>query len=115
MITLLIGLAVEVFAGAAALHMPKRKGRSPLGWAVAAFLVPLLLLVLVCLRGRAKSEVGPSVISCSACGGAVSVQAAACPHCGQPQKQMTVRPWYAGPVEIAGTAIVLGSIIFGIW
>jgi hypothetical protein len=43
------------------------------------------------------------------------VQAAACPHCGQPQKQITVRPWYAGPVEVAGTGVVLGSIIFGIW
>src|SRR5690348_9390816 len=99
MIAIVVGLVVEVFAAAAALHMARRKGRSPLGWAVGAFLLPVLLLILLCLPGKREAEATPSVSACRACGGAVSVQASACPHCGQPQKQIAVPPWYAGPVE----------------
>src|SRR5437899_1671083 len=47
--------------------------------------------------------------------GAVSVQAAACPHCGQPQSQIADRPWYAIPIEVAGTAVVFGGVVLGVW
>lgn len=113
--TLLVGLAVEIFAGVAAFHMAKRKGRSPIGWAVSAFLLPVLLLVLLCLRAKREAAAGPAVLACSACGRAVSVQAMSCPHCGQPQRQIAVRPWYAIPVEVAGTAVTFGAVVLGIW
>jgi hypothetical protein len=113
---ILITIAVGILAGTAAVQMARRKGRNPRGWGTLAFLFPPLLLLLVCVPGKTRqAAVAPGVSACSACGGAVSVQAAACPHCGQPQSQIAGRPWYAIPVEVAGTAIVCGAVAWSVW
>lgn len=104
-----------MLAGTAAVLMAKRKRRHSRGWGTATFLFPPVLLVLVCLPGRRAATVTPAVSECSACGGTVSVQAAVCPHCGQPQSQTAVRPWYAIPVEVAGTAVVFAAVALSVW
>ena len=115
MIAILITIAVGILAASAAVQMAKRKGRNPIAWGSFTFLFPPFLLVLLCFSGKPKTAVTPAVAKCSACGGAVSVQAAACPHCGQPQSQIDVRPWYGIPVEVAGTAAVLAAVAWSVW
>ena len=108
-------IAVAISAGAAAVQMGRRKGRNAVVWGTLAFLFFPILFVLLFVPGKRKADVAPAISACSACGGAVSVQAMSCPHCGQPQRQIAVRPWYAIPVEVAGTAVTLGAVILGIW
>ncbi len=95
--------------------MARRKGRSG-AWGAFALVFPPLLLLFVCVPAKRKPEVTPAVGACSVCGGAVSVQAASCPHCGQPQSPVVVsHPWYAVPVEVAGTVVVLAGVAWAIW
>ena len=111
----LIMMAIAISAGAAAVQMGRRKGRKALVWGTLAFLFPLILFVLVFLPGKPKAEIAPGISPCSACGGAISVQATTCPHCGQPQSQLAVRSWYAIPVEVAGIVIVFVAGAWSVW
>jgi len=115
MMEFLIVMAVAIAAGTAAVQMARRKGRNARGWGPLAFLFPPILFILVFVPMKGKTGVAPAISACSACGGAVSVQAATCPHCGQPQSQIDVRPWYAIPVEVAGTVIVFAAAAWSVW
>jgi hypothetical protein len=95
--------------------MGRRKGRNALGWGTLAFLFFPILFVLVFVPGKRKADIAPAISACSACGGAVSVQATTCPHCGQPRSQIAVRPWYAIPVEVTGTVIVFVAAAWSVW
>jgi hypothetical protein len=111
----LIMMAVAISAGAAAVQMGRRKGRNALVWGTLAFLFFPILFVLLFVPGKRKADIAPAISACSACGGAVSVQATTCPHCGQPQSQIAVRPWYSIPVELAGTVIVFVAAAWSVW
>jgi hypothetical protein len=111
----LIMMAVAISAGAAALQMGRRKGRNGVVWGTLAFLFFPILFFLLFVPGKRKADIAPAISVCSACGGAVSVQAMTCPHCGQPQSQIAVRPWYSIPVEVAGTVIAFVAGAWSVW
>jgi len=111
----LIMMAVAISAGAAAVQMGRRKGRNAVVWGTLAFLFFPILFVLLFVPGKRKADIAPAISACSACGGAVSVQATTCPHCGQPQSQIAVRPWYSIPVEVAGTVIAFVAAAWSVW
>lgn len=100
-------LVLEVWAASV---MASRKGRSR-GWAVLTLFFQPALLVLWALPSR-KMPAQAALKKCPACGGDVSSEATACPHCGHPQttSRRIRRKGYF--VEAAGLIVLLGALVF---
>jgi hypothetical protein len=114
-----VGFGVSIVAMLAASRTASRKHRSP-AWAFFCFLFSPLLLVLMLLNdaGAPATDGTPLVEdsktkACAACGGTVSIDAKACPHCGHPQQSASerdrVRP---GALEYVGYVAVAGMLAF---
>jgi hypothetical protein len=106
-----VGMGVWVaLACAAAARMAHRKQRTVTTWAFLALIFPPSLLVLACLPTVPRAGSVGALGVCGACGGALSIEATACPHCGNPQRQRSSHGWAGGLLEFAGTAAVVLAI-----
>ena len=103
---------VTALAALSAAQMARRK-RRPVGqwvWCVILASPTLLLLLILPKKPVAEDSARSTIENCEACGGLVSMAAPVCPHCGHPRTKTTKRPWYAIPLEAAGTIAVTASL-----
>jgi hypothetical protein len=116
-----VGVVVAILAAIAAHKAATRKHRTPL-WAFFCFWFSPLLLILMVLgdaRPRSANLAPPGgeekTQACDACGGTVSTEAKACPHCGHPQHlELALVRTRPHALEYLGYLAVVGVIALAV-
>ena len=73
-------LVIQILAGILGAYLASRKGRSALGWGIAAFIFPPLALIPAILPPVVKLE---NLRRCPNCSGPVFKEDDNCPRCGE--------------------------------